>query len=33
MPGDWQPVIAEGALEIILREKRPVIGLLALLGE
>ena len=33
MPGDWQSVVREGALEIVLREKRPVIGLFALLRE
>jgi hypothetical protein len=22
MPGDWQPVVSEDALEIVLREKR-----------
>ena len=33
MPGDWQSVVPEGALEIVLREKRPVIGLFALLRE
>ena len=33
MPGDGQSVIPESALEIVLREKRPVIGLLALVRE
>ena len=33
MPGDGQSVVPEGALEIVLREKRPVIGLFALLRE
>ena len=33
MPGDWQSVVPEGALEIVFREKRPVIGLFALLRE
>ena len=33
VPGDWQPVVPERALKIVLREKRPVIGLFALLRE
>ena len=33
MPGDRQSVVPEAALEIVLREKRPVIGLFALLRE
>ena len=33
MPGDWQPVVPERALKIVLREKRPVIRLFALLRE
>jgi hypothetical protein len=33
MPGDRQSVVPEGALEIVLREKRPVIRLFALLRE
>ena len=33
MPCDVQAIVTEGALEIVLREKRPVIGLLALLRE
>ena len=33
LPGNGQSVIPESALEIVLREKRPVIGLFALLRE
>src|ERR1700729_3508600 len=33
MPGDWQSVVPEGALEIVLCEKRPVIRLFELLRE
>jgi hypothetical protein len=31
MTGDWLMVVPEGALKIVLREKRPIIGLFALL--
>ena len=33
MPGDWQPVVPKGALEIVFRVKRFDIGLLGLLRE
>src|SRR3984885_2377647 len=33
VPCDWQSVVPKRALEIVLREKRPVIGLFALLRE
>ena len=33
MPGDREPVVAAGSLEVVLGEKRPVVGLVGLFGE